>query len=341
MTIMAMGRAFSSLDFPFVFGGDGMSALIPPSSAPEIRNVLARAVRDIRKWFDLELRAALFPLSIFDEKQELRISKTTISKTYRQAIFHGGHLGLAEDLLKNSRDDERSAKHLSADEYRIDPADDEVPGDYDGFTCRWQDIPTYKEHTIALVVSFRNPDAGFDTVREIEALLSAAEGGFHPLEASKMVPGGKSSNYRVRPLIASSGNRRSIQYLFQIVLELLIIVAIRACIRLNIPVKTSMYQINKIREQNVGSSDFRKFDGGLKMVFAASKEELEEIAGILKGGYDAGDLFYGIHTSDAAHMTCIAHLPSGDDIHFVDATNGGYTMAAKAMKLQMSEGQRG
>jgi len=36
-------------------------------------------------------------------------------------------------------------------------------------------------------------------------------------------------------------------------------------------------------------------------------------------------------------MTCLVFNHENDHIHFLDGSNGGYTMAAKAMKRQLKE----
>ena len=332
MTIIALGRVFSSLDFPFLFGGDGMSALIPHASVGGVRIALSRAVRDIESWFGLRLRAALLPLTLISGTTSL--SKVQISRTYRQAVFHGDQLGVAEALLKERTEDPMAEK------FRITAAIDDSPGDYEGFTCRWQDIPTHKAHTIALVVSFRSAGSGSDAIREIDAIFAGSEGGLHPVAAPKLIPGGPASRYKLTPLISSGGKRWSLKYAFVLIREILTIRVIRICIRFNIPLSAGIYKVNKVREQNVNSSDFRKFDGGLKMILSVSENELSSLVSLLDRRFSSGELFFGIHSSNAAHMTCVANLPSGDDIHFVDATDGGYTMAATAMKRRLPQPDR-
>jgi len=44
---------------------------------------------------------------------------------------------------------------------------------------------------------------------------------------------------------------------------------------------------------------------------------------------------YGIHASPAAIITCIIFNYGTDHVHFLDGSDGGYTMAAKEMKRQL------
>jgi hypothetical protein len=51
--------------------------------------------------------------------------------------------------------------------------------------------------------------------------------------------------------------------------------------------------------------------------------------------HNAGKCHYGIHVSNAALVTCIIDNRAGEHYHFVDGADGGYTLAAEAMKEQM------
>jgi hypothetical protein len=46
---------------------------------------------------------------------------------------------------------------------------------------------------------------------------------------------------------------------------------------------------------------------------------------------------YGLHTSKTALMTCLVFDRFGKQVHFVDGSNGGYTLAAKQLKTQLAE----
>jgi hypothetical protein len=85
-------------------------------------------------------------------------------------------------------------------------------------------------------------------------------------------------------------------------------------------------------DQVVLNSDYRKFDDTLRMVLDVTAEELARIEGLLEAHAGRGELVFGVHTADAALMTCIVRKYEGEHIHFVDGANGGYALAAKRMK---------
>ena len=84
-------------------------------------------------------------------------------------------------------------------------------------------------------------------------------------------------------------------------------------------------------------SDYRKFDDLLRMVIDCSLEELASIRGYLEEEFKKGEVFFGLHETDASLMTCFVDgLGQGQHIHFIDAENGGYTAAAVQLKSQMN-----
>jgi hypothetical protein len=56
----------------------------------------------------------------------------------------------------------------------------------------------------------------------------------------------------------------------------------------------------------------------------------------LKNNYKKGKLVYGLHISDRALMTCLVFERNGRQVHFVDGADGGYAVAAKAMKRRIN-----
>ncbi|GAB4422788.1 MAG: hypothetical protein OHK0011_02130 [Turneriella sp.] len=87
---------------------------------------------------------------------------------------------------------------------------------------------------------------------------------------------------------------------------------------------------------NVISSDYKKFDGMLKMVISGSPAARAGLVRELDRLKAENKLQYGIHVSDRALLTCLLHADSAQEVHFVDAADGGYALAAKMLKEQLS-----
>jgi hypothetical protein len=57
----------------------------------------------------------------------------------------------------------------------------------------------------------------------------------------------------------------------------------------------------------------------------------------LQSAADKNELAYGIHRSSSALATCMVKAYEGDHVHFVDGADGGYALAARQLKAQLSE----
>ena len=83
-------------------------------------------------------------------------------------------------------------------------------------------------------------------------------------------------------------------------------------------------------------SDFRKFDGLLRMVLDIPAAKIPAILEFLEIEHRRGAIFYGTHRSDSALMTCIIFSVRRDShVHFIDGNDGGYALAALQFKQQI------
>ena len=84
------------------------------------------------------------------------------------------------------------------------------------------------------------------------------------------------------------------------------------------------------------NSDFKKFDGTLRMTIDSTPENRKELVEYLETQKNEGTLFYGIQISDSALMTCMVFDRKVRHLHFVDGASAGYALAAKLMKSQLA-----
>jgi hypothetical protein len=94
------------------------------------------------------------------------------------------------------------------------------------------------------------------------------------------------------------------------------------------------------RAEVVANTDFRKFDETLRMVIDVSAEQRSAIERLLEREHDEGHVVFGIHDAPTSIMTCAIANYHGEHVHFVDGSNGGYTLAAKRLKEQLLRDQR-
>ena len=104
-TIMAVINAADGVNSVYVFGGDGAVIAAPPIFAEACKTALARAASMIKAIYDLELRVAAFPTSDLRAKGgDIWVRKCGLGSGVRLAMFAGGGLKLADELLNNAEE---------------------------------------------------------------------------------------------------------------------------------------------------------------------------------------------------------------------------------------------
>jgi len=73
----------------------------------------------------------------------------------------------------------------------------------------------------------------------------------------------------------------------------------------------------------------------LRMVMDGSEAQYEDLRSYLEARHREGRLVYGMHKSREALVTCIVFSYSGNHVHFVDGSDGGYAMAARDLKTRL------
>jgi len=83
----------------------------------------------------------------------------------------------------------------------------------------------------------------------------------------------------------------------------------------------------------------QKFYDTLRMTIDSRPEQRKRLVEYLGLKKNSGTIFYGIQISDSALMTCMVFDRKDHHLHFVDGASGGYALAAKQMKSQISESE--
>jgi hypothetical protein len=100
-------------------------------------------------------------------------------------------------------------------------------------------------------------------------------------------------------------------------------------------IDTSTVRWSRYIDDMVANTDFRKFDGMLRMVMDGSEAQFEDLRSYLDAQHRERRLVYGMHRSSEALVTCIVFSYNGNHVHFVDGSDGGYAMAARDLKAQL------
>ena len=84
------------------------------------------------------------------------------------------------------------------------------------------------------------------------------------------------------------------------------------------------------------NTDFRKYDGILRMVLDVSERQAELIEEFLQREHQIGRLIYGVYLADTALMTCMVFsLEQSKHVHFIDGSDGGFARAALEFKSRL------
>lgn len=326
--IVALLNIAGKLEIPFVFGGDGASLLIPGFLLPLVQPALLANQHLARRNFNLELRVGIVPTSVVMADYDLKIAKLKISENYSQAVFRGGGLTYATDLVKNA---------ATTKLYQLDASNLEPGADFSGLECRWQNIPSRYGEIVTLLVlatapSMTQRDRIYrEVIQKIEVIYGKDD------RLNPIVPETLNLSFNPRNL-SLEGRARAASptwwsrqlYLLRIQIENLLGWAF---------MKFAM----QVGDTNWGAyktivseaSDYRKFDDMLRMVIPGKPTQRKQLERFLEKKYREGRLVYGLHVSENALMTCLVFERSGRQVHFVDGGDGGYALAAEAMKRRM------
>jgi hypothetical protein len=328
-SIVALCNAMRDLELPFMFGGDGATLLVPGSR----RTAAERALRGVRALaqsaFGLTLRASIVPLAeLLQDGHVARVARFRPSEHIRLAMFSGGAFSEAERRFKDAE---------LAPRYEVS-ADGESDADFDGFECRWRPLASQRGHTVSLIVRALAPTEA-ERTQTYKNLLHAFDrivdgDACHPVKPNGLELEGWLGDFSVEARVRARGAsgpeysaaRRSARKQ-TFVGKLLTASGLAA----------GGFDGKLYKRDLIQNCDFRKFDDTLRMVVDLNVAEIYRLESRLSAEQRAGRLAYGLHRSSAALITCLVRSYSGDHVHFVDGSDGGYALAARELKAQLKD----
>ncbi len=321
-TIVAVQNFLGTRHFPFVFGGDGATLLLPSSLCQQAVPVLRRLQRLAQDQFNLQLRMAIVTLpEIYQRGGQVLVAKYQISPHNDLAMFHGGGLALAEQLVKTDPAGER---------YLLQPAEESQPPRLDSLSCRWAPIPNRNGKIVSVIVQALRPES---SERIYQSILDE----IHPIFEDQVNRPVSRVGMRQEPLFKNLRRELALRkdLTWKEAFWKILVPMIFTRVALHLSSKPFAQPFIKYVADTVENSDYKKFDDTLRMVLDCKPEQAQRLEAILQRHYQSHDIIYGLHYSDAALMTCIMEgLEQDQHLHFIDGSNGGYAMAAKAMKEQ-------
>ncbi|WEA23808.1 DUF3095 family protein [Rhizobium binxianense] len=170
--IAALGNAWGSFDFPFVFRGDGAAFALPANgimaATSALRDVAGFAKTDLH----LDLRVGLVTVGeIRANGRDVRTARYAASQSAIYAMFAGGGLKWAEQQIKNGR-------------FLIKPGRYAMRPDLRGLSCDWAPFPSQRGEILSLLVEPRdhtNPNVFAALAKRLLEVFDAAPRRSHPL----------------------------------------------------------------------------------------------------------------------------------------------------------------
>ena len=328
-SITAVLNVCGDIEVPFVFGGDGGTLIVPGSLRDAASNALTGLRAMSQATFGLSLRVGAIPIAdLRAQGTDVRVRKLELSPGNYLAMFTGGGVDLADSLLKNSP---------PGSPYLLEAQAGIGEPDLQGLSCRWEPLNPRNGRMMTIMVQATDSDPADesrlldDVVHKISELL-----GHRLQESAPASP--RSMKFRWPPrglgleARATAGEQSFLRSYFGVLVSSLIQYWCERFDR-----QAGSYNAPVYREELRSNTDFRKYDGSLRMVLDVSDSQAERIAQHLQREQDAGRLIHGIHLADSALMTCLVfNMQQSEHVHFIDGSNGGFAMAARGFKSALS-----
>lgn len=328
--IAAVVNIDRSIQIPYVFGGDGATMAIPGAIIERAHSALRGAQRLAKEDFGLDLRIGLVRvIDLVSSGFRVNLAKVALSKHVTQTCLSGRGWDEAERRTKTPGS--TGCVWLS------ESASASAQANFEGFECRWHSVENFNGHKLSLLVTAmsgeadRNLQTYQDVLKKVYSIYGDVQR-HHPLRASKMQltmnPDSLSHELRVRSYSRNAWEKT--RYFLMMMLKNLAGIYL---LRGNLDTKAVRW--SRYRDELVENTDFRKFDGMLRMVIDGNDQQFMELQSYLEGMFREKQLAYGMHQSGEALVTCLVHSYTGNHMHFVDGSNGGYAMAARQLKQQI------
>jgi hypothetical protein len=324
--ITAVLNAAGQLDIPFSFEGDGCVLCVPPDLLDDTRAALAKTRDVARDSFGLELRIGTVPVvRIAESGYAIRVARYRVSEHYVQAVFAGGGVAYAESLIKDP---------ATAPRHEIAPGSVIARGSHDGLECRWQDIPSRHGETVSLMVRAldRDPERAAALYRDVIAKVREVYGdddACHPLSVPELAM--SLSGERLGSEVGFRAAGRGLLGKWIALMRVRLIVLL-GWFLMKFGIHTGETDWSGYKATLVRNSDVRKFVDIYRQILAGNEAQRTALTGWLEARYAAGELIYGLHVTDRAHMTCLVFNYAGKHLHFIDGADGGLFLAAREFK---------
>ena len=315
--IALFNEGLQTRDFPYIFGGDGSTILLPTHLLENFKTQLAHLIFKIRKDFKLNLRIGLVKYSdVQSLGGQIFIGKLKLSDGNALAQLTGNGLLMAEKMIKVE------------DKYLLEENQSMDFQYLSKLSCRFAPMASKNGQILTLTVA---PIVALDDSRFIQFMQE------------------------LKPFLVSERNRpvdqiymdsffkifqREVKinsFRWRLLFELIFIWSIERLFK--------YFSFGTLRQSVQGylseipkNSDYQKYDGYLRAVLDCTLNESKQVVDMLEFAEKLDLIKFGLNFSDSAVATCIVDdIKNDKHIHFIDGKGGGYTAAATILKSKLKK----
>ena len=302
----------AGIEIPFFFGGDGATFIVPPVLQSSSLRALGVHRSNIRDAFDLELRVGSVAVAdLAAATHRMQIARLVVTERYSIPILLGDGLSEAERIVKTNDPD-----------IEIAPGDQAVL-DLEGMECRWDRVrPEVSSHeVVCLVVTAEKEHAQAPVFKQVVDVIDEIYGSpelRNPISTRRLQLTGRKLALEMK---ARTG-RSNIWYL----VRNWVITQYGKLFYLDSEAGRDYV------ESLVTLTDTLVIDGRINTVIAGSTEQRSRLEKRLEALENEGLIQFGLFVSRESVMSCYVSDRKEKHIHFVDGSDGGYTMAAAMWK---------
>ncbi len=322
--ITAICNEFKGINLPFTFGGDGSTMAIPNLDIVKVNGILKFCKTAVYNAYGLNLEVGCISMKqVREAGHEVGVAKYSLSNLMHQAIFWGGGLVYAEELIKNT-------------EWSID-SHSNMEADFSGLECRWNSIPSKKDEVVAMIIkaiSKSEEEKSLlyeECIKHIEDVYGSVKD-YTPVTEDQLILTGKPKSLNVEMALRTQPSTwwKKIRYGLKVVY-----MQLAGWILMKYNIETKFTDWGNYKQDFVQHADFRKFSDALRLVVSGTVEQRMEIQSRFENLYKEKKIAYGIHPSFDAITTCYVTNYQGHHVHFIDGSDGGYAKASQDLKMRL------
>lgn len=322
-TIIAVINSLPGKTFPYVFGGDGATMLLPFSALETIKPALYATQKMAKERFDFDLRIGAVSIGELRKAgADTLVGRHQIADNSNLAMIRGGGTSVADKWIK------QEPKYLLTHEGATDSP---ILDLFAGLQCRWQPLQNRNGTVLSILVrSLQGDNVYIRILEQIRDIIGHDDNNMKPSSPRQMRLHWPLLQGITNEMKVHSWNRGFLGLIAYFLKLNIFIPLLKAARFFNFNLLNN-FSMRRYVDELVASTDYRKFDDILRMVVDVSPTQAKAISEYLKERKVMGELIFGIHASDSALMTCLV-FSANQHIHFVDGAHGGYTLASKQLK---------